>query len=170
MEKDTFINVTSWLAAKCRESAKIGDCFYKTEHTDNRCPLKVRCCNVTPQDWEKELMKYGPAYVPIPPFMEDNPKPTGFSKAMFCKLVDKNKVEVCFGLVLDINANPDADDFHYSKENCNKALIRSFRNRLAEKLPGCASKTDEQIKDLIDVLIAFEGYSLDWGYCGWEKK
>lgn len=141
------------------------------------CPVCHRLCReVTPEDWLRAYSdsKYDCGSLEIAPFnrnhKESSTKRPKF-KCIICKLVDKSGHEICCGgcFAHDEHARDDTPFDEFEKE-ANKSLLSNFGEVVAAKLPSCANKTQEELKGIMDAMIALEGYKIEWFSCGWDEK
>lgn len=87
-----------------------------------------------------------------------------------CKVVDKNKHEICCGCWINTFIMVDKATFKEAKKRCNEDVLCHFREALADKIPSYRFKSLDEVKGILDAMIALEGYSLEWFSCGWEDK
>lgn len=87
-----------------------------------------------------------------------------------CKVVDRNKREICCGCCQNSYTFVDRATFNEAQKRCNEDVLCQFREALADKIPSWCFKSLEEVKGVLDAMIALEGYSLEWFYCGWEEK
>lgn len=117
----------------------------------------ARCkdCGKTLSEWHKEESS------------TERPK----FKCVICKLVDKDDHEICCGGCFAHNEHArDDTPFEEFEKEANKSLLGNFREAMAAKLPSCANKTQEELKGIIEAMIALEGYKIGWFSCGWEDN
>ena len=84
-------------------------------------------------------------------------------KAIFvCLLNQKNEI-VCTGAAIA----QDNENFESVQARCCLNATTNFKNLCTLQLPSFNQKTEQQVNDVIDALIALEGYKLHWFYVGY---
>lgn len=99
------------------------------------------------------------------------------ARVMYCKLLDKNRVEICQGVAVDMDAEPTLDMrevfgkfgvFDEFDKRVKMELVNAYRNRLAGLNPIYAKMTKQQAICIMNSMIRIGEYKMDWGFCGWS--